>query len=65
MQIEFFNDFSITDLYIVLKSYSDSLIIVPTQIMVLVEDLVEKRKFFSESVSIHTISQMSLIDFSI
>lgn len=66
MEISFEEGFSITDLFLSIRSYSDSLIIVPIQMMVLVEDEIEKgRSFFTESVSIHRLSDMSLIDFSV
>lgn len=66
MEITFSEGFSITNLFLTIKSYTDSLIIVPIQVMIMVEDQVEKgRVFFTESASIHKISNMSLIDFSI
>ena len=66
MEITFEEGFSLTDLFLVIRSYSDSLIIVPIQMMVLVEDLNESgRSFFTESISIHKITDMSLIDFSV
>lgn len=65
MEIEFKKNFSMTDLYIVVRSYTDSLITMPIQIMVQVEDLNEKgRYFFTESVSIFRLKEMSLSEFN-
>lgn len=65
MEITFQDNFSITDLFLTIRSYSDSLIITPIQMLVEVQDHLEKgRIFFTESISIHKLSDMSLIDFS-
>lgn len=63
--IYFEKNFSITDLFLTIKSYSDSHIIIPIQILVLVKDVEEKgRSFFSSSIASKKISSMDLKDFS-
>lgn len=66
MEITFDPYFSLTDLFLCVKSYTDCLIIIPIQVMIMVEDSIEKgRTFFTESISIYKLSNMSLIDFSV
>jgi len=65
VSIYFEENFSMTDLFLTIKSYSDSHIIIPIQILVLVKDTEEKRRsFFSSSIAANKISLMDLKDFS-
>lgn len=66
ISIEVADGFSITDLFLCIRSYSDCLKIFPVQMLVMMEDKKERgRNFFTESLSIHRIKDMSLTDFSI
>lgn len=66
IEVDFEKSFSVIDLYLVLKSYSDCVSMAPLQILVQVHDKEESRKpFFTESLAPRKLSLMSVDEFSI
>lgn len=65
MVVEYEKGFSLTDLYITIKSYTDSIVSIPIQILIEVEDREELRQpFLTASLPVYLISDMTLLEFT-
>jgi len=62
--IECSSDFSFVDFFITIKSYADSLVLVPYQFLSAIYRENAKKYVFTDSIAIYKLKKMDLVDFS-